>query len=160
MMAALMVAVVILGIFLLAARPLWQTVLQRELEEEMLFRARSIAAGIERYVREKNNLFPQNLQVLAEEKMIRKLYQDPLTGHGRWYLVLEQRGAGGKTYLVVDQDSAPRHLANAVLVGVCSTSPESSFRSYRGRTVYREWAVVAGADENEPLPELRYLVRE
>jgi len=159
-MVVLLIAVVILGVFLMMARPLWQTELQRDLEEEYLFRARSIAQGIERYVKKHNNLFPQSLKVLAEEKMVRRLYTDPLTEHGRWYVVMQQRGPAASGYLLVEEEMAPRYIANAVIVGVCSTSEQKSFREYRGRTIYNEWAVVIGEKEDQPLPQLDYPARK
>ena len=57
-MIVLIVAVAVLTVFLLMAVPLWQTEMQREAEEELLFRARQYVTAIGLYVKEHNNLYP------------------------------------------------------------------------------------------------------
>ena len=51
---------------------------------------------------------------------------------------------------------AKAYFGRAVLVGVCSTSPETAFREYRGKSKYNEWAFYLGDKENEKMPELQY----
>ena len=45
------IALVILGIFLVAAVPLWQKAVQREREQELIFRGYQYMQAIERYQR-------------------------------------------------------------------------------------------------------------
>ncbi len=152
-LVALMAGVVILGILMSMARPTWEAELQRDLEEEYLFRARQIVQGIERFVKAHNNLYPQNLAILHLEKMIRKMYRDPFDPEGRWNLVMRDQ-AGGKELLLVPEERLGEYLKRAVIIGVCSRSPDSGFLEYRGKKRYGEWAVYSGDDPDSEMPEL------
>jgi type II secretory pathway pseudopilin PulG len=59
-MIVLMIAVAVLAVFLLMAVPLWQTEMQRQAEEELIFRARQYVTAIGLYVKNHNNVYPQN----------------------------------------------------------------------------------------------------
>lgn len=156
-MIALMIAVSILTVFLLMAVPLWQTTMQREAEEELLFRGRQYVTAIGLYLKEHNNLYAQNFEILHLEKFLRKLYRDPFAEDGRWDMVFSDNSSGGKAkLLVVPADQAKAYFGRAVLVGVCSTSPETGFREYRGKKKYNEWAFYLGGNEKEEMPELQY----
>jgi len=155
-MIALMVAIAILTVFLLMAVPLWQTTLQREAEEELVFRGRQYVNAIGFYLKEHNNLYPQNLEILHLEKFLRQLYKDPMTAAGDWDMVFQDSAAGAARLLVVPAGQARAYFGRAVLVGVCSTSPETGFREYRGKKKYNEWAFYLGGKESEDMPELQY----
>jgi len=85
---ALLVAIVILGISMGAAGKYWSHVLQREKEEELLFRGEQYRLAIERYYSAKvPNAFPQNIEdLLADNRTatgrrhLRQKYKDPITG--------------------------------------------------------------------------------
>jgi type II secretory pathway pseudopilin PulG len=153
---ALMIAVAVLAVLLLMAVPLWQTEAQREAEAELLFRGRQYVNAIGFYVRSHNNLYPQNFEILHLEKFLRQLYPDPLGADGSWDMVLKDTTGGEAKYLVVPQALAKAYFGRAVLVGVCSTSPETGFREYRGKKKYNEWAFYLGDKESEKMPELQY----
>ncbi|HOW45763.1 MAG TPA: hypothetical protein PK919_11425 [Candidatus Aminicenantes bacterium] len=155
-MIMLMIAVAVLSVFMLMAVPLWRTEAQRESEEELVFRARQYVRAIELYVQAHNNLYPQNLEILHLEKFLRQLYPDPVSVDGRWDLVYLDGSGGEPKYLVVPVDMAKAYLGRAALVGVCSTSPETGFREYRGKQKYNEWAFYVGEREGEKMPELHY----
>lgn len=155
-MIVLMIAVAVLTVFMLMAVPLWQTMMQREAEEELIFRARQYVSAIGFYVKSHNNLYPQNFEILHLEKFLRRLYPDPVSVDGRWDMVFKDTAAGESKYLVVPEHLAKAYFSRAVLVGVCSTSPETSFREYRGKKKYNEWAFYLGEKENEKMPELQY----
>ena len=155
-MIALMIAVTVLAIFMLMAVPLWQTAMQREAEEELMFRGRQYVTAIGLYLKNHNNLYAQNLEVLHLEKFLRQLYKDPMTDDGGWDLVFQDSSAGAAKLLVVPAGQAKAYFGRAVLVGVCSTSPETGFREYRGKKKYNEWAFYLGGKENEEMPELQY----
>lgn len=155
---ALLVAIVavhIVVILMLVGRAHWKTILLRDLEEELLFRGRQYVQAIESYQRQHINQFPPNLRILEKEKHIRRLYPDPMSSNGDWNLVLKPM-AGGKKLLIIPLKSAGRFLTIGSIVGVCSTSPEPSFREYRGRKRYSEWAFYVGAKEKEEMPPLEY----
>jgi type II secretory pathway pseudopilin PulG len=157
---AVMVAISVLSIFLLMAVPLWQTTMQREAEEELLFRGRQYVTAIGLYVKNHNNLYAQNFEILHLEKFLRQLYKDPFAADGRWDMVFQDSSTAEAKLLVVPADQAKAYLGRAVLVGVCSTSPETAFREYRGKKKYNEWAFYFGGNENEEMPELQYESRK
>jgi type II secretory pathway pseudopilin PulG len=155
-MIALIIAVTVLTVFMLMAVPLWQTEMQRDLEEELLFRGRQYVTAIGLYLKRHNNMYAQNLEILHLEKFLRRMYKDPMSADGRWDLVFQESGAGKAKLLVVAADRARAYGGRAALVGVCSTSPETGFREYRGKKKYNEWAFYLGGKDSEDMPELHY----
>lgn len=155
-MIALIVAVAVLAVLLLMAVPLWQTEAQREAEAELIFRGRQYVNAIGLYVKNHNNLYPQNLEILHLEKFLRQLYPDPVGVDGSWDWVMQDSLGGESKYLIVPAQMAKAYLGRAVLVGVCSTSPETGFREYRGKKKYNEWAFYLGEKENEKMPAMQY----
>jgi competence protein ComGC len=158
LLLSVMIGVLILSVFLLMAVPLWETEIRREREEELIFRARQYVRAIEMYTRKHNNMSPQNFEILVLEKFLRKLYKDPMTDLGRWDAVLQSVGA--KKLLIVPSGQMGRFLSRGILVGVCSMSPDTGFREYRGRKKYNEWAFYAGEKEDEEMPEMEYVAGE
>lgn len=94
-MAALMVAVTILTILTAAALPMWSQQMQRENEEELIFRGWQYAEAI-RVFQQRHGRLPTRLEELIEiePRSIRKLWKDPMTEDGEWGIVV-QVGAGG-----------------------------------------------------------------
>jgi type II secretory pathway pseudopilin PulG len=76
------VGLVILGIFMVAAVPLWQKVVQREREKELIFRGYQYMQAIELYQRKYPGAFPPNLDALVDEKFLRQIYKDPMSEGG------------------------------------------------------------------------------
>ena len=155
-MIALMIAILVLTVFMLMAVPLWQTTMQREAEEELLFRGRQYVTAIGLYVKNHNNLYAQNFEILHLEKFLRQLYKDPFAADGRWDMVFQDDSGGESKLLVVPAGMAKAYFSRAALVGVCSTSPETAFREFRGKKKYNEWAFYFGGNENEEMPDLQY----
>ena len=155
-MIVMIIAVAVLAVLLLMAVPLWQTEAQREAEAELVFRARQYVTAIGLYVKNHNNLYPQNFEILHLEKFLRQIYPDPMSADGRWDMVFQDTSGGDAKYLVVPEHLAKAYFGRANLVGVCSTSPETAFREYRGRKKYNEWAFYLGEKESEKMPELKY----
>ncbi len=90
----LLFAVSILSVGLIVAVPVWQTQIQREKEEELIFRGNQYVEAIRLYQLKKPGTFPSTLEELVEEKCLRRLYKDPMTSHGEWNIILPyQRGA-------------------------------------------------------------------
>ncbi len=93
-------AVMVLTIGLLVAIPVWETQLQREKEEELIFRGLQYVEAI-RIFQEKNpGRFPESLDELFDEdsdepKYIRKLFPDPMTEDGEWNVILQSDQTGG-----------------------------------------------------------------
>ncbi len=81
----IVILIVILGVFLVAAVPLWQKAIQREREQELIFRGYQYMQAIERYQRKFPGAYPPTIEVLVEQKFLRKAYKDPFAGEkGEW----------------------------------------------------------------------------
>lgn len=85
------IGLVILGIFMAAAVPAWDYVIQREREQELLWRGRQYVQAIQRFQQRYPGAFPPNVEVLVEEKFLRKAYRDPMNrteeGEGEWRIL-------------------------------------------------------------------------
>ena len=147
-----------------AAIPSWKYVMKDAREEELLFRGEQIASAIERYQR-KNGQLPPNLEILVQQRFLRKNYKDPFAKDGKWRFIRAGElalppgvpglggGAGGPTPATTlaaqpagtTRDGQPQ-LGGAGFIGVASFSKEKSLRIMNGRTRYNEWRFVL----NEP----------
>ena len=72
--------IVIMSIFMVAAVPYWQKVVQREREQELIFRGYQYIRAVELYQQKFPGAFPPNVDVLLEQKFLRNIYKDPFTG--------------------------------------------------------------------------------
>jgi len=162
-MAALLVAMSIMAIFMSMALPAWRTAAQREKEEELIFRGQQYARAIALFQRKYANTFPPNLNVLLDGHFLRKKYKDPMTADGEFQLVYAnqqtsaQPNAGGVTsntggVVPTQGQPAPRTTtvgtgasigAQGGIIGVASKSTATSIRIYNGRDKYNEWVFVA-----------------
>ena len=78
------IILVIMGLFMGLAAPVWQHVMKREREEELLWRGRQYVRAIELYQRKFPGAFPPNIDILVEQKFLRKAYTDPMVKDGEW----------------------------------------------------------------------------
>jgi type II secretory pathway pseudopilin PulG len=84
----IVILLVILGIGLVAAVPVWQKAVQREREQELIFRGYQYMQAIERYQKKYPGAYPPSIEVLVEEKFLRKEYKDPFGGEkGEWSIL-------------------------------------------------------------------------
>lgn len=79
-MAALLVGMSIMAVLMSAALPVWNKQAQREREEEYLFRAQQYARAVMKFRQRIANTNPPSVDVLIEQKFLRKKYKDPITG--------------------------------------------------------------------------------
>jgi type II secretory pathway pseudopilin PulG len=80
-MAALLVGLSVMAVLMGVALPVWNKQAQREREEEYLFRAHEYARGILKFQRRAGpGTLPPTLDVLVEQRFVRRKYKDPLTG--------------------------------------------------------------------------------
>ncbi|MFH2066779.1 MAG: type II secretion system protein [Pseudomonadota bacterium] len=93
-----LILMVVAGIALIGVSRSWRTVVQRELESELLFRGNQIRKGIESYYKIGNN-YPSELADLLKDprflvvrKHLRKPYPDPFAGDGKWALIRDING--------------------------------------------------------------------
>ncbi|HSU82366.1 MAG TPA: hypothetical protein VLR69_08085, partial [Thermoanaerobaculia bacterium] len=93
-MVMLIVALTVLNIMIAAMLPLMSTEIQREKEEELVFRGFQYAEAI-RIFKLRFQRFPNKLEELIEIKprCIRQLWKDPMTEDGKWGLIFQGQGA-------------------------------------------------------------------
>jgi len=178
-----MVFLIALGLML--AMPVWQTQIQRELEEELIFRGEQYVEAIRVYQTKNPGRYPGSLDELLEEKCIRRLYPDPMTSHGEWDLILVQQqprttrrprqarsrrqavqagriaegqGASPQKVLIAPLNALDS-IQNPQIVGVVSTSAKESFRLYNEQETYDKWLFFIGQDPKK-LPEIVYYGQE
>jgi len=145
---ALLIAVAIIGATLAAVGQVWQTLLQRDREQNLIFIGNQFRQAIDRYYAS-NRRFPMNLDDLLIDsreagikRYLRKIFIDPMTHQAQWGLVTLQDGQ---------------------IVGVHSLSEieplkKSGFRlaneSLENKDKYSEWVfmtAVRGATQILPL---------
>src|SRR6476646_3191470 len=78
-MAALLVAMSIMAVMFTVAMPVWKHTAQREKEEELVFRGTQYAHAIGMFQRKFANAYPPNIDVLVEQRFLRKKFKDPIT---------------------------------------------------------------------------------
>ena len=170
-MVGLMVMMAIMTIIMSAAMPVWRQVAQREKEEELVFRGQQYAHAIGLFQRKFGNAMPPNVNVLVEQRFLRKKYKDPITNDDFALLTMGQAAAAsapapsassrttrpGQAQQISTAPtpsagrsgtatpggtvSAPAGLMNA-FIGVVSKSKDKSIRLYQGKNHYNEWAFV------------------
>src|SRR6185295_10554941 len=80
-MAALLVALAVMAILMTAAMPTWRQMVRREQEAELIFRGQQYAHAIGLFQRRAGpGVLPPSVDVLVEQKFLRKKYLDPITG--------------------------------------------------------------------------------
>ena len=96
-MAALLVAMAVMAIMMSAAMPTWSHMIRREKEEELLFRGNQYARAINQYQRKYANASPATLDVLVEQRLLRKKFKDPLSPmkDGEFQMLYLSTRAGG-----------------------------------------------------------------
>jgi type II secretory pathway pseudopilin PulG len=78
-MAVLLVSMSVMAIMLTVVMPVWKQTAQREKEAELVFRGEQYARAIGLFQKKYANAFPPNLDLLVEQKFLRKKYKDPIT---------------------------------------------------------------------------------
>ncbi|HXH07073.1 MAG TPA: hypothetical protein VNI83_10830, partial [Vicinamibacterales bacterium] len=170
-MAALLVAVAVMGVLLSAALPVWSHEMRREKEAELIFRGEQYVRAIGLFQRRYPGAFPPNLDVLVQQRFLRKKYKDPITGDDFQLVTLtslQQGSAPGTGVRGVEPGRTPvgspagrsplmgpgtgaglstappgsPGLPAGGIVGVASKSRDTSIRIYKGRTRYNEWPFV------------------
>jgi len=178
-MAAILIGISIMAIGMTAAMPVWKHQVQREKEEELVFRGEQYVHAIALFQRRYANAYPPSIDLLVEQKFLRKKYKDPITGED--FVPLTQasqqgglqpgagaqrggqtttpggaqstqtgRGALGNTAAQTGAAAQPGGAPAGGIIGVTSKSTDSSIRLYKGRSHYNEWAFVYTAPVQAP----------
>jgi type II secretory pathway pseudopilin PulG len=144
-MAALLVSIAVMGVLMTVAMPVWNHANQREKEAELIFRAGQYVRAIELFKRRYANTYPPNLDVLVQQRFLRKKYKDPITGGDFKFLsALEMQTAGAPmpAQRLPGRAVAPGREVTVQIAGVASRSTATSIRIYKNRQQYNQWVVT------------------
>jgi hypothetical protein len=155
-----MLAVLVLALGLLIAAPLWQTELQREKEEELIFRGKQYVEAVRIYVQKNPGHFPASLKELLDKKCLRRLYRDPLGPNGEWNVVLNTGRAPSTARAAVQEvlvapERALPAIKNPQVLGVVSSSVNRSVMIYNDQESHDKWFFFYGQDPKKP-PKVVY----
>ncbi len=158
----LLAILVIIGISLGAAGKYWQNVMQRDKEEELLFRGDQYKLAIEQYYNAipANPQYPRQIENLLEDnrtpagkRYLRRKYKDPITGED--FVLLKGTDATGQFIIGVysRSDKTPLKQANF---------PEAH-QDFAGKGKYSDWQFLAAIQQPQqvlpspakPLPVFR-----
>jgi type II secretory pathway pseudopilin PulG len=78
-MAALLVGLTIMAVLMSAAMPVWSQHMKREREEELIWRGNQYARAVGLFQRKYANAFPPTIDILVEQRFLRRKYKDPMT---------------------------------------------------------------------------------
>ena len=78
-MVVLLISMSIMAVMMTVAMPVWKQTVQREKEEELIFRGTQYVHAIALFQRKTANAYPPNIDVLVRERYLRKKYKDPIT---------------------------------------------------------------------------------
>jgi type II secretory pathway pseudopilin PulG len=171
-MAVLLVTLSVMAILLSVAMPVWKHASLREKETELVFRGQQYVHAIGLFQRKHGpGVLPPTVDVLVNERFLRKKFKDPITNADFQVLLQGQSTAapgtgapgsstpGGTTTLTTNtqtpgsqgrggsspfaqSSTTPGGGRGAGMIGVASKSTATSIRMYNGRTHYNEWAFV------------------
>jgi type II secretory pathway pseudopilin PulG len=157
-MAMLLVALGVMATLMSAAMPVWKQIAQREKEEELIFRGSQYARAIGLYQKKFAAANPPSLDVLLQQKFLRRKFRDPMVPDGEFQLLYQanqapgqqgqqgQQGRGGAGQISVPTTAA----TGGGIIGVMSKSTAQSIRMYNGRTHYNEWQFVPVQQTQQP----------
>jgi hypothetical protein len=155
----LMMAVFVISLGLLVAVPIWQTELQREKEEELIFRGKQYVEAVRIYVQKNPGRFPASLKELLDKKCIRKLFRDPLGPGGEWNIILAAgqpaAGRGAAQEVMIAPERVLPAIKNPQVLGVVSSSTNRSVKIYNDQESHDKWLFFFGQDPKKP-PKVVY----
>ncbi len=92
-MAALLVAIGVMSVMLTVALPAWRQANKRGKEAELIFRGEQYARAVVLFQRKFAGGFPPSLDLLLEQKFLRKKYLDPMVEDGEFQVLYQTSAA-------------------------------------------------------------------
>ena len=142
-MVALLVSMAVGAVWMTVLLPAWRQQSIRQKEDDLIFRGESIARAIVFYQNKNEGAFPPNLDILIQQKHLRKKYKDPFTGKDFDLFMGGQvvSGATGQPPPTpIGQASQPiQQNQQAGIQGVRSPSTATSIKIYQGQQAYNLW---------------------
>jgi type II secretory pathway pseudopilin PulG len=132
-----LILIAVTGVALIGVSRSWRTIVQREMEAELLFRGSQIRKGIESYRTAGDNRYPRALSDLLKDprsrtikRHLRKVYPDPFSKDGKWILIRNEQG----DIIGVHSGSTDRPLK------VDNFSSEN--KKFRNKKKYSDWKFI------------------
>jgi len=160
-MAGLLVGMSVMVLLMSAALPVWTHLSQREKEAELIWRGEQYARALELFQRKFANAFPPSIDVLVEQKFLRKKYRDPITGEDFQPIYMNTAQLQGPQGPATPEQPTPltaptqglggrsgtggtqgQGAMAGPIIGVVSKSDRMSIKLYNGRNHYNEWQFV------------------
>lgn len=161
-MAALLVGMSVMAVIMGALLPVWTQMATREKEAELVFRGNQYVRAIGLFQRKFANTNPPTIDLLVEQRFLRKKFKDPITNDDFQPIFANQamQGVSAPTGAQRPGQQATAALGTPAqqtiqagfgstgataaggIIGVTSKSKESSIRIYNGRDKYNEWAFI------------------
>lgn len=144
--AALMM-IVIVSASLMTVHKQWSTLVKRDREKELFFRAQQIVDAIGSYYGSssaESQRYPKNFNVLLKDnrfaglkKHLRRPYKDPMTAEGDWGYVFD--GRGGIKGVYSKSGKEPLKKGNFPL----------QYKSFENKKRYSDWKFVYEPEKKE-----------
>lgn len=178
-MVAVLVAIAVMSVFLSVALPVWRTLAQREKEEELLWRGQQYARAILLYQRKTSAPGPPNIDLLVDQRFLRRKYKDPITNDDFELVAVGTPGTAGATGMPRAPGTAPGRQTRSgrdettreeedeadenrpgmpsrgfgqLIGGVRSKSKKRSLKIVNGRSFYNEWEFTYEPYQAGPQP--------
>jgi type II secretory pathway pseudopilin PulG len=137
---AALLLIITVSVSLMVVQKQWSTIVKREKETELLFRAGNIMQAIGSFYQNSSKdsqQYPRSLKVLLKDnrfqglkRHLRKIYKDPMTKDGEWGIVYD--GKGGIKGVFSKSLGEPLKKGNF---------PEI-YKSFEKKKKYSEWKFV------------------
>jgi type II secretory pathway pseudopilin PulG len=161
-MAALLVGISVMSVLMSMALPVWSHMMKREREEELIWRGNQYVRAIRLFQMKFANTFPPTIDVLVDQRFLRKKYKDPITNDDfepvpAGVMAMPQNQVPGQrqppapatggapprsTMSTPTQATTPGGNIGLGIGGVRSKSRDASIKIYNGRQKYNEWTFV------------------
>jgi type II secretory pathway pseudopilin PulG len=121
----------IMAVMLTVVMPVWKHANQREKEEELVFRGLQYMHAIGMFQRKYANAYPPNIDVLVEQRFLRKKFKDPITNDDFAIIPVGQGLPGSGT--AAGQRGGATTGATTTGRGATSSAPSATVTTQAGR---------------------------
>jgi type II secretory pathway pseudopilin PulG len=165
-LVAVVIGIAILTILTAAVAPAVSLIMQRDREEELIFRGRQYVRAIVIFQKRYGRM-PTSLKELYTNRprSIRKLFKEPICNCDDWALIIQGTpdavaGTGGPAPSQRPQPTpgplpfgSPGQTVNVgPIVGVRSKVKKNSIREWRGQKSYDQWKFIVGDADRDYAP--------
>ncbi len=145
---AALAMIIIVSVSLMVVQKQWSTIVKRDKEKELFFRADQIVQAIESFYHSSSKgsqQYPRRLKVLLKDsrflslkRHLRKIYKDPMTEDGKWGIIYD--GKGGIKGVFSKSQAEPIKTGNF---------PEI-YKSFENKKKYNNWKFVYEPEKEAP----------